>query len=159
MSRATACFSIYSDISNRSMASSSPKSTSANARQSSVFPTPVGPRNKKEPMGRAGVFQPYPAPANGPSHSGNSLLLPHHPLVQGFFQRSSRASFFFRQAGNWHPRPHGDDGCDVLRRVIPRRFAPVSGRSSAPAVLPVFPQLFFSSRMAAGPLKLLGVNG
>ena len=52
MSRATACFSIYSDISTRRSAVSSSKINSASALVSSVFPTPVGPRNKKEPIGR-----------------------------------------------------------------------------------------------------------
>ena len=46
------CFSIYSLISKRSMALSSPKSSWAKALASSVLPTPVGPRKRKEPTGR-----------------------------------------------------------------------------------------------------------
>ena len=47
----TVCFSIYSDMSNLAMAFSSPNMASARALQSSVLPTPVGPRKMKEPMG------------------------------------------------------------------------------------------------------------
>ena len=54
----TLCFSIYSDISTRIRAFSVPNIASASALQSSVFPTPVGPRNKKEPIGRFGSFNP-----------------------------------------------------------------------------------------------------
>jgi len=56
--RDTACFSMYSDISNRTIASSLPNIASARARASSVFPTPVGPRKIKEPIGRLGFLSP-----------------------------------------------------------------------------------------------------
>ena len=49
---------MYSDISTRIMASSEPNMASANALDSSVLPTPVGPKNRKEPMGRLGSFRP-----------------------------------------------------------------------------------------------------
>ena len=49
---------MYSDISIRTMASSLSNSTSAKARANSVLPTPVGPKNRKEPMGRFGFFRP-----------------------------------------------------------------------------------------------------
>ena len=52
------CFSIYSDMSKRMRASSLPKRAAASALQSSVLPTPVGPRKRKEPMGRPGSFSP-----------------------------------------------------------------------------------------------------
>ena len=58
MSRETENFSMYSDMSIRTSESSSPKSTSETARASSVFPTPVGPRKIKEPIGRLGSFRP-----------------------------------------------------------------------------------------------------
>ena len=54
----TLCFSIYSDISTRIIAFSVPNTASANAFDNSVFPTPVGPRNRKEPIGRFGSFNP-----------------------------------------------------------------------------------------------------
>src|SRR4026209_1940946 len=54
MRRATECFSMYSDMSVRSSALSSSNRYSANALVSSVLPTPVGPRNMNEPIGRRG---------------------------------------------------------------------------------------------------------
>ncbi len=55
---ATLCFSIYSDISTRIMDSSLPKRASARALDSSVLPTPVGPRNRNDPIGRLGSLRP-----------------------------------------------------------------------------------------------------
>src|SRR5690606_37482071 len=52
------CFSMYSDMSILINASSSPNIDSANARASSVFPTPVGPRKINDPIGRFGSFSP-----------------------------------------------------------------------------------------------------
>ena len=40
------------------MASSLPKTASANAFDTSVLPTPVGPRNKNEPIGLLGSLSP-----------------------------------------------------------------------------------------------------
>src|SRR5579885_2450038 len=56
--RETVCGSMYSDISRRIMLSSPPKSSAASAFASSVFPTPVGPRKRNEPIGRFGSFRP-----------------------------------------------------------------------------------------------------
>ena len=49
---------MYSDMSMRTMARSSSKRKSASVRASSVLPTPVGPRNRKEPIGRLGSDSP-----------------------------------------------------------------------------------------------------
>src|SRR4051795_8056227 len=57
-SRDTACFSMYSDMSMRIIASSSPNRNSASVRASSVLPTPDGPRKMNEPVGRFGSFRP-----------------------------------------------------------------------------------------------------
>ena len=58
MRRATECFSMYSDISMRTMASRLSNRKPANALHNSVLPTPVGPRNRKEPLGRFGSDRP-----------------------------------------------------------------------------------------------------
>mmetsp|Transcript_30558 Transcript_30558/g.85595 ORF Transcript_30558/g.85595 Transcript_30558/m.85595 type:complete len:296 (+) Transcript_30558:790-1677(+) len=58
MSRLTACFSMYSDMSTRTISFSLSNSCSANALASSVLPTPVGPRNMKEAMGLLGSARP-----------------------------------------------------------------------------------------------------
>ena len=52
------CFSIYSDISILTIWFSSPNWASAKALLSSVLPTPVGPKNKNEPIGLLGSFIP-----------------------------------------------------------------------------------------------------
>src|ERR687893_232504 len=51
-SRDTECFSMYSDMSIRTIASSSPNRNSASVRPSSVLPTPEGPRKMNEPVRR-----------------------------------------------------------------------------------------------------------
>ena len=58
MSLDTACFSMYSLMSTRTSASSESKSTQASAFASSVFPTPVGPRKIKEPIGLLSSLNP-----------------------------------------------------------------------------------------------------
>jgi len=58
MSRDTECFSIYSLMSSRTMLSSVSNRASARALESSVLPTPVGPRKMNEPVGRAGSESP-----------------------------------------------------------------------------------------------------
>ena len=50
----TLCFSIYSDISTRIRSSSLPNKA-YNVFDSSVLPTPVGPKNKNDPIGRFGL--------------------------------------------------------------------------------------------------------
>ena len=49
---------MYSDMSIRIIDSSSPKRNSAKVRASSVLPTPEGPRNTNEPVGRFGSLRP-----------------------------------------------------------------------------------------------------
>jgi hypothetical protein len=58
MRRETACFSIYSDISIRTNASSVSNRYAASAFANSVLPTPVGPRKIKLAMGRLGSASP-----------------------------------------------------------------------------------------------------
>ena len=54
----TECFSMNSLMSKRISARSEPKRYSASVRATSVLPTPVGPRNKNDPTGRLGFFNP-----------------------------------------------------------------------------------------------------
>ena len=58
MSRATECFSMNSLMSMRMRWSSLSNKNPASALHSSVLPTPVGPRNKKEPVGLCGSDRP-----------------------------------------------------------------------------------------------------
>src|SRR6266540_270994 len=74
--RATACFSMYSDMSSRTSARSSSNRNSASARAVSVLPTPVGPRKMNEPVRRAR--------AGLPDHALPQLVLePQQPLLLG----------------------------------------------------------------------------
>mmetsp|Transcript_1043 Transcript_1043/g.3424 ORF Transcript_1043/g.3424 Transcript_1043/m.3424 type:complete len:338 (+) Transcript_1043:653-1666(+) len=57
----TLCRSMYSDMSSRVMLSWLPKKRSANALTSSVLPTPVGPANKSDAIGRSALFKPHRA--------------------------------------------------------------------------------------------------
>jgi len=56
--RATECFSIYSLMSIRTIFVSSSNKYAAKLLASSVLPTPVGPKNKKEPIGFVGSLIP-----------------------------------------------------------------------------------------------------
>src|SRR5215204_358064 len=58
MRRATECFSMNSLMSTRIRCSSLSNRKFASALHSSVLPTPVGPRNRKEPVGRFGSERP-----------------------------------------------------------------------------------------------------
>ena len=58
MSLDTEYFSIYSLISIRTMFCSSSNSVAAKVFASSVLPTPVGPKNRNEPMGFVGSLIP-----------------------------------------------------------------------------------------------------
>ena len=55
---AVECDSIYSDISILINESSLPNRFSANAFDNSVLPTPVGPKNRNDPIGLLGSFRP-----------------------------------------------------------------------------------------------------
>src|SRR3979409_2029774 len=85
MRRDTACFSMYSLMSIRTIASCESNMNSASARASSVLPTPVGPRKRKEPIGLSGACRPAagrrcPGPLHPPrgAAAGVDLLLQEH---------------------------------------------------------------------------------
>ena len=69
-------------MSMRTMASSSSNRNSASALHSSVLPTPVGPRNRNEPIGRLRVAQAGAAAADGVADGPHGLVLADHALAQ-----------------------------------------------------------------------------
>ena len=73
---------MYSLMSIRTIACSSSNRNSASARASSVLPTPVGPRNRNEPIGRRGSFEPGPGAPDRVGHGLDRLVLADDPLVQ-----------------------------------------------------------------------------
>src|SRR5438270_528568 len=66
---------MYSDMSRRTMAVSSSNRYSASALVSSVLPTPVGPRNMNEPIGRFGSCRPARGQGRRPLLEIGKLLL------------------------------------------------------------------------------------
>ncbi len=124
MSRATECFSMYSDMSIRTIALSLSKRNSARARASSVFPTPVGPTKMNEPMGRCG--SPRPARARRTAFE-IAAIASSCPTTRSRSRSSIRTSFSFS------PRPGGRPGCRSTRRP-PRRYPPRRPPPSASSV-------------------------
>ena len=77
---------MYSDMSMRTMALSSSNRNSASALASSVLPTPVGPRNRKLPMGRSGSCRPARARRTASATDDHRVVLTDDPLVQVLFE-------------------------------------------------------------------------
>src|SRR5712671_4724225 len=101
MRRDTECFSMYSDMSMRMRWSSDSNRNSASALQSSVLPTPVGPRNKNDPYGRFGS----PRPAR-------CLVLTDDALMQRVFHQEqllALALHLFRNRDSRRARYHFGD--------------------------------------------------
>ena len=90
MSRDTECFSMYSLMSRRTMLSSVSKSASARALESSVLPTPVGPRKMKEPVGREGSDRPARARSTA---SDTALTASSCPTTRSCSCSDRRSSF------------------------------------------------------------------
>ena len=89
---------MYSDMSMRTIARSSSNRKSASARASSVLPTPVGPRNRNEPIGRCGSRQPGARPPDRVRDRGHGVVLADDPLVQHVFQAHELRHLAFHQA-------------------------------------------------------------
>ena len=98
MSRATACFSMYSLMSMRIMACSSSNRNSASARAVSVLPTPVGPRKMNEPMGRLRIAQAGAGAANGVGNHGQRCILADDALAQAVLHLDQLLHFAFQHA-------------------------------------------------------------
>ena len=90
------CFSMYSDMSRRTMLASSSNRNSANARPNSVLPTPVGPRKMNEPMGRLGSLSPDRARTTASATADTASSWPMSRLCRC----SPRCSSFSRSPSN-----------------------------------------------------------
>ncbi len=80
-----------SSLSNRKLAS---------ALHSSVLPTPVGPRNRKEPVGPVRVGQARARAADGVGHRADRLVLADHALVQLVFHLQQLLALALHQLGH-----------------------------------------------------------
>src|SRR5271166_356369 len=107
MSRATECFSMYSDMSMRTRALSSSNRNAASALVSSVLPTPVGPRNMNEPIGRFGSCSPARAP-HGRRDRGHGLLLADDALHDLLLHLEELLALAFEHLVDRHARPARD---------------------------------------------------
>src|SRR5262249_46679093 len=114
MRRATVCFSMYSDMSRRIMFSSSSNSVAARARANSVFPTPVGPEERKGPVGPLGILDPGPRPPHRVGPRGHRLVLAHHPVMELLGQLEELLHLALHQLRDRDARPPRDDLGDVL---------------------------------------------
>ncbi len=102
-------------MSSRTIACSSSNSTSASALQSSVLPTPVGPRKMNEPIGRCGSCKPRAAAADGVGHGLDRFVLADDALVQPLFEHEQLGPLGFDQPRDRHAGPGADDLGDFFR--------------------------------------------
>ena len=109
---------MYSDMSMRSTARSSSKSSAASVRASSVLPTPVGPRNRNEPIGTVGIAEARARAPDGVGDGLDGLVLADHALVQAPFERDELLHLALEQARDGDARPGGDDLGDVVGRDL-----------------------------------------
>ncbi len=107
--RATECFSMYSDMSRRTIACSSSNRNSATARASSVLPTPVGPRNRNEPIGRFGSLKPERLRRIAFATAGQRRVLADDAIAQPLFHVHQLLNFAFEQTARRNSRPFADD--------------------------------------------------
>src|SRR3954453_13773974 len=110
---------MYSDMSMRAMARSSSNRNSASALDSSVLPTPVGPRNRNEPIGRLG--SPRPArlrrTASERARTGAAPpppLLPPPAPPEPLFHLQQLLALALEHPGDRDAGPAGDDGGDLV---------------------------------------------
>ncbi len=89
-SRETANFSMYSDMSSRTIAFSSSNSSCASALASSVLPTPVGPRKRNAPTGRFAFFTPARERSTA---SATACTAASWPITRRCSVSASRTSF------------------------------------------------------------------
>ena len=87
---------------------------SASARASSVLPTPVGPRNRKLPIGRSGSESPARERRSASGDGLDRLVLADDALVQALLHVDQLLDLALHQAGDGDAGPLGDDLGDVL---------------------------------------------
>src|SRR3990170_4677424 len=104
---------MYSDMSIRTIASSSPNRNSASVRASSVLPTPEGPRKMNEPVGRLGSLSPARA-ADRLRDGLDSRLLTDDALVQLVLHPHQLLRLGLGELEHRDAGPHRDDVGDLL---------------------------------------------
>ena len=102
----------------RTMARSSSNRNSASARANSVFPTPVGPRNRKLPIGRFGSFKPERARITA-SATASPLRPAQSPAHATLLPARAASSSRLRAASKPAPRSSGSPPRRYLLRPLP----------------------------------------
>ena len=105
---------MYSDMSMRTIACSESNMNSASARASSVLPTPVGPRNRKLPIGRLRVREPGARAPQRVRDRLDRLVLADHPVVEALLHVDQLLDLALHQLRDRDPGPAADDLGDVL---------------------------------------------
>ena len=109
---------MYSLMSMRTMACSSSNRNSASALASSVLPTPVGPRNRNEPIGRFGSLEPGAGAADGVGDGVDRLVLADDALVQPLLHVDELLELALHELGHRDAGPRRDDLGDVVGRDL-----------------------------------------
>ena len=96
------------------MLSSESNSASASARESSVLPTPVGPRKMNEPIGRLGSLIPGARADDRVGHELHGLVLADHALVQHLVEAQQLLALALHQPRDRDACPARDDLGDLV---------------------------------------------
>ena len=96
------------------MAASLSKRNSARALASSVLPTPVGPRNRNEPIGRFGSCSPARLRRTASATALDGGVLIDHPQVDLVLQLQELVALGREHLGDGDARPLADDLGDLL---------------------------------------------
>ncbi len=107
-------------MSMRTIARSSSNRNSASALVSSVLPTPVGPRNRKLPIGRFGSCKPARARRTALATALQRLLLADHALAQLVLHAQQLVALALQHLVHRHAGPARDHRGDLLLGRPPR---------------------------------------
>ena len=105
---------MYSDMSRRTIAVSSLKRYSASALVSSVLPTPVGPRNMNEPIGRFGSCKPARERRTAVATACTASAWPTTRLPRLVLHFQELVLFAFQHLVDGHAGPARDHLRDVI---------------------------------------------
>ena len=107
---------MYSDMSRRTIAVSSSNRKAASALVSSVLPTPVGPRNMNEPIGRFGSCRPARARRTAVETALTASPCPTTRWAMHVLHAQELVLLALQHLVDGHARPARDDLRDVVRR-------------------------------------------
>ena len=105
---------MYSDMSMRISAASSSNRNSASALVSSVLPTPVGPKNMNEPIGRFGSCRPARARRTAVETAFTGFGLADHALADLLLHLEQLLALAFEHAVDRNAGPARHDLRDVV---------------------------------------------